>query len=63
MRRNTADAYCPLRPLCPDHGIHGFKRYVALAVLARNIHRLWVVVRERNARAKPRVPEPQKLAA
>jgi len=22
---------------CPDHGIYGFKRYVALAVLARNI--------------------------
>ena len=25
---------------CPDHGIHGFKRYVALAVVARNIHRI-----------------------
>lgn len=49
--------------LCPDHGIPGFKRYVALAVLARNIHRLGVVVRERNARAKSRVPEPQKLVA
>lgn len=22
---------------CPDHGLHGFKRYVALAVVARNI--------------------------
>ena len=22
---------------CPDHGVHGFKRYVALAVVARNI--------------------------
>ena len=22
---------------CPDHGIEGFKRYVALAVVARNI--------------------------
>jgi len=22
---------------CPDHGIHGFKRYVAMAVVARNI--------------------------
>lgn len=22
---------------CPDHGIHGFKRYVALAIVARNI--------------------------
>ena len=23
--------------ICPDHGIHGFKRYVAMAVIARNI--------------------------
>jgi len=23
--------------ICPDHGIHGFKRYVAMAVVARNI--------------------------
>jgi hypothetical protein len=49
--------------LCPDHGIRGFKRYVALAVLARNIHRLGVVVRERNARTKAAVPEPQTRAA
>jgi len=49
--------------LCPDHGLTGFKRYVAMAVLARNIHRLGVVVRERNARAKSAVPEPQKSAA
>jgi transposase, IS5 family len=25
---------------CQDHGIDGFKRYVALAILARNIHRI-----------------------
>jgi hypothetical protein len=49
--------------LCPDHGITGFKRYVAMAILARNIHRLGVVVRERNARAKSAAPEPQKRAA
>ena len=29
---------------CPDHGIDGFKRYIALAVLARNIQRLGVVL-------------------
>src|SRR5512139_375168 len=40
---------------CPDHGIDGFKRYVALAVVTRNIHRigdiLWQqdVERERKA--------------
>ena len=26
--------------VCKDHGIHGFKRYVALAVVTRNIHRI-----------------------
>ena len=25
---------------CPDHGIEGFKRYVAMSVLASNLHRL-----------------------
>lgn len=30
--------------VCPDHGIAGFKRYVALAVLTRNLHRLGDIV-------------------
>ena len=29
---------------CLDHGIGGFKRYVALAVVARNIHRLGAIL-------------------
>lgn len=29
-----------------DHGLHGFKRYVSLAVLARNIQQLGVKIRE-----------------
>ncbi len=33
---------------CPDHGIHGFKRYVALAVLARNIQQLGVKIRHQE---------------
>ncbi len=43
---------------CPDHGIDGFKRYVALAIVTRNIHRigdiLWQqdVERERKANAQ-----------
>lgn len=49
--------------MCPDHGMAGFQRYVALAVLARNIHRLGVVVRERSARKKTPIPEPQRRAA
>ena len=37
---------------CPDHGIGGFKRYVALAVLARNIQRLGVVLKEQEAKRR-----------
>ena len=48
---------------CPDQGITGFKRYVALAMLARNLHRLGVVVREPSARGKPSVPQPRSRAA
>ena len=43
---------------CPDHGMEGFKRYVSLAILARNIQRLGEVLihrkRKRQARMKPR---------
>jgi transposase, IS5 family len=34
--------------MCPDVGIHGFKRYVALAVLTRNIHRIGDIVWQRD---------------
>lgn len=54
---------------CPDHGIDGFKRYVALAVVARNIHRigdiLWARAQEcvqRRTRSSGRAP-PYKKAA
>jgi hypothetical protein len=55
--------------MCPDHGIDGFKRYVAFAVVARNIHRigdiLWKREQLREQRKKKysgRAP-PCKLAA
>jgi hypothetical protein len=54
---------------CPDHGVRGFKRYVALAVVARNIHRIGAILREqetRRAKRKTRYAErdrPHKLAA
>lgn len=42
--------------MCPDHGISGFHRYVALAVVARNIHRigaiLWQQEQQREQRRK-----------
>ena len=38
---------------CPDHGIDGFKRYVALAVLTRNIHRIGAILwQQEQARAQ-----------
>ena len=33
---------------CPDHGIAGFRRYVALAVVARNIHRIGAILAQRE---------------
>jgi hypothetical protein len=37
---------------CPDHGIDGFKRYAALAVVARNIQRLGAVLRGQEAKRR-----------
>ena len=48
---------------CPDHGIHGFKRYVALAVVARNIQRLGAVLREQEQQQTDRRRGPYKKAA
>ena len=54
---------------CPDHGIRGFKRYVALAVVARNIHRIGALLREQENRRATRTARhadhdpPHKLAA
>jgi len=46
---------------CPDHGLHGFKRYVALAVVARNIQILGAILREQEQAQKTGPPE--RLAA
>ncbi len=48
---------------CPDHGIKGFERYVALAVLAKNIHRLGTVLREQQKERQLRKRGPYKKAA
>ena len=39
---------------CPDHGIEGFKRYVALAVLARNIQKLGAELRKQEKKEEER---------
>jgi hypothetical protein len=46
--------------VCRDHGIVGFKRYVALAVVARNVQRLGAVLRQQEAE---RIRGPYKKAA
>jgi len=46
--------------LCRDHGIVGFKRYVAMAVVARNIQRLGAIIRQQEA---DRIRGPYKKAA
>jgi DNA-binding FrmR family transcriptional regulator len=46
--------------VCPDHGIDGFKRYVALAVVARNVQRLGALLRQQEAE---RIRGPYKKAA
>lgn len=48
---------------CPDHGVDGFKRYVALAIVARNIQRLGAVLREQEQHAADRRRGPYKKAA
>jgi len=48
---------------CPDHGIDGFKRYVALAVTARNIQRLGAVLRRQEEAEEKRKRGPYKKAA
>jgi hypothetical protein len=48
---------------CPDHGIDGFKRYAALAVLARNVQRLGAVLKEQEEMKAKRKRGPYQKAA
>jgi len=48
---------------CPDSGLKGFKRYVALAVVARNVQRLGAVLRQQEQEAAERKRGPYKKAA
>lgn len=40
--------------MCPDHGICGFKRYVALAVLGRNIQHLGNIIQKKELKRQAR---------
>lgn len=52
---------------CPDNGLDGFKRYVALAVLTSNIHRIGEMLyqkeQKRIIRIKNRILKDEKLVA
>lgn len=37
---------------CPDHGIDGFKRYVALAIMARNIQKIGSIIQNNRREQK-----------
>jgi len=39
---------------CLDHGLHGFKRYIALAVLARNLQILGHLIQQKELRSEKR---------
>jgi IS5 family transposase len=40
--------------ICRDHGIEGFKRYVALAIVGRNLHRLGAILLAQQAERERR---------
>jgi transposase, IS5 family len=48
---------------CPDHGVDGFKRYVALAVVARNIQIIGSILQQKEVRKLARDQKTQRLAA
>jgi hypothetical protein len=48
---------------CPDHGIEGFKRYVALSVLGRNLIKIGAVLQQREREQLQRQQQRQQRAA
>jgi hypothetical protein len=46
---------------CRDHGVYGFKRYVALSVLARNIQILGAIIRADELKRQKRGREKEHL--
>jgi len=48
---------------CPDHGLYGFKRYVALAVLSRNLQIMGAAIREKSLKRLKRREREMRLAA
>jgi hypothetical protein len=70
LRRKHAAGESAINPLevhgldrCRDHGIDGFKRYVALAVMARNIQRIGALLLAQEAEEARRERERQRRCA
>ena len=40
---------------CPDHGLDGFKRYVALSIVGRNLQRIGVILIEQERKQLERM--------
>jgi transposase, IS5 family len=39
---------------CHDHGLRGFKRYVSLAVLGRNLQKVGAILRDKELKKQKR---------
>jgi hypothetical protein len=48
--------------VCPDHGLDGFKRYVALAVVSRNLQKLGAILQGRVRHALRRADARKRAA-
>ncbi len=42
---------------CPDHGLHGFKRYVGMAVVARNIQIIGHIIQQKELKRLQKLEE------
>ena len=45
---------------CPDHGLHGFKRYVGMAVVARNIQIIGHIIQQKELKRLQKLEEKQR---
>ena len=45
---------------CPDHGLHGFKRYVGMAVVARNLQIIGHTIQQRELKRLQKLEEKQR---
>ena len=48
---------------CPDHGLHGFKRYIGLGILARNLQIIGNVIQQKEFKKEQRRLQKIKMAA